>query len=110
MTLVLELPEETERQLREAASSRGQEISQFVVEVATEKLLSLEEAGRELEVSAHYVEGLISLGLLDYRITGGEKRVSNLDLARYRRAVETNPSKAMDEMVGMNQYLGFYDE
>jgi len=110
MTLVLELPEETERQLREAASSRGQEISQFVVEVATEKLLSLEEADAHTESYVGHAADLIELGLLDFRSINCQKFVSQSDLARYEHNVRTDSSKAMDEMVGLNQLWGLYDE
>ena len=110
MTLVLEVPAETAEQLREAARLAGRQVEQFVLEVATEQLLTLEEVGQRLNVSAGYVQDLITLELLDFRVVGGQKRVSSLDLERYQHAVRTDPNKAMDEMVGMNQLWGLYDE
>lgn len=110
MTLILELPPETEIRLREDAAREGREIADYLLERATEKLLSLEEAGERLDVDTGYVENLTRLELLDFRMMSGQKLISEADLARYQKAVRENPDKAMDEMVGMNQLLGLYDD
>ncbi len=110
MTLILELPAETENQLREAAAREGRDVSAYLIERATEKLLSLQEAGEKLNVDAQYVEDLTRLELLDFRMVSGQKLISERDLARYERAAREDPNKAMEEMVGMNQLWGLYDQ
>lgn len=110
MTLVLELPADTEIQLREAAAREGREVAAYLLERATERLLTLEEVGEKLKVDAGYVENLTKLELLDFRMVSGRKLISESDLARYDRALRENPDKAMEEMVGMNQLWGLYDD
>lgn len=110
MTLVLELPAETENQLREAAAREGRDVAQFVIEAATEKLLTPAQVGERLEVDADYVENLTRLELLDFRVVSGQKLISERDLARYEREARENPEKALAEMVGMNQLWGLYDQ
>lgn len=109
MTLILELPAETENQLREAAARQGSDLTAYLIEKATEKLLTLEEAGQIIGVDAQYVEHLTQLELLDFRVIRGQKFIGERDLAAYEREARENPDKAMTEMVGINQLLGLYD-
>lgn len=110
MSLTLEIPVEIENQLREAAAREGREVSVYLLERATEKLLTLEEVdARTGSYSGHAAE-LIELELLDFRVVRGQKFVSDRDLAHYESERLSNPDRAMDEMVGLNQLWGLYDD
>ena len=110
MTLILELPAETEKQLREAAARAGRDVESFVIEAATERLLSLEEADELLGTYSGHANDLTQINLLDCRYRNGQKLIALSDLKRYQHEIETNSDKAMDEMVGLNQLWGLYDE
>ena len=106
MTLVLEVPAETEQLLREAAQRAGREVEQFVLEAATEKvgraqrILSLAQAAAFLDVSPAHVERLL-----------GSKRLISLsaeEVAFYGSRLEA-ANRAMDEIVAMTEAAELYD-
>ena len=109
MSLVLEISPEVETQLRQAAAREGREIADYLVEAATEKLLTLQEVDAANNAYPGHAADLIELGLLDFRTVRGQKFVSSRDLARYQSELAANPHKAMDEMVGLNQLQGRYN-
>ena len=103
MSLVLEVPPEIEAQLRAAAAREGREVAEYLIETATETLLTLGEVDAAHGSYDGHAADIIELGLLDFRTIRGQKFVSSRDLARYQSELAANPQKAMDEMVGLNQ-------
>jgi len=106
MTLVLELPEETEQRLREAAKRAGREVEQFVLEAATEKAgraeteLTLAEAAEHLAVSPVHVQRLLESERL--------QSLSPADVAALRARYEAG-NRAMDEIVALTEAAGLYE-
>jgi len=106
MPLVLELPEETERQLREAARLAGREVEQFVVEAATEKAdrsrseLTLTQAAALLEVTPIHVRRLLESERLQSLLATDVHTLKG----RYEAA-----DRAMDEIVAMSEAAGLYE-
>ena len=109
MSLVLEVSPEVEAQLRQAAAREGREVVDYLLEAATEKLLTLEEVDEANEAYSGHAAAIIELGLLDFRTVRGQKFVSSRDLRRYQKELRENPQQALDEMVGLNQLQGHYD-
>ena len=109
MHLVLEVSPELEARLRQAAAREGREVADYLVEAATETLLTLGEVDAAHGSYDGHAADIIELGLLDFRTIRGQKFVSSRDLARYQSELAANPQKAMDEMVGLNQLQGQYN-
>mgnify|MGYP002778679565 CR=1 FL=1 len=109
MSITLELSPEVEAQIREAAAREGRDVPSFVVAAATEKLLTLEEVDAVLNSYAGHANDLTQIEMLDFRVVRGQKFVAQSDLERYQREAK-DPEKGMQEMVGLNQLWGLYDE
>ena len=109
MALVLEIPPAIEAQLREAAAREGRAVSDYVLEAATERMLTLEEVDAENGAYSGHAADVIELGLLDYRTVRGQKFVSSRDLQRYQRDLKTEPESALAEMSGLAQLHGLAD-
>ena len=106
MTLVLDVPAETEAQLREAAQRAGRAVEQFVLEAATEKVgranrvLTVAQSAVLLDVSSTHIERLLEA-----------KRLGSLsveDVALYQARQEA-ANRALDEIVAMTEEQGLYD-
>ena len=110
MSLVLEVPPEIEAQLRQAAAREGRDVGAYLIEAATETLLTLEEVDAANGSYDGHAAAIIQLGLLDFRTVRGQQFVSSRDLARYQRELAQNPQKALDEMTGLNQIQGQYEK
>jgi len=109
MTLVLELPEETERQLREAASSRGQEILQFLVEAANRTVYSLEAASQELNLADSSLRERAERGELESLTMDGELFFVRDARFEALQRLQAERMAGLQELTRITEELGLYE-
>ena len=113
MTLVLELPADTEMKLREAAAREGRDVQTFLVEAAltrTKRFYSLDEAARVLNVAHSYLETLAARGALSTGHQDGE--IVFLHDAKFEALLQNQRETEAElrEIGAQSQALGLYDE
>ena len=67
------------------------------------------QAAEFLDVSEDCVDGLLDLGVLEYRQDGGHRLINRDELFGYAQRWARRRA-ALDEMVRMNQEMGLYDD
>jgi excisionase family DNA binding protein len=68
--------------------------------------LTIEEAADFLNVSRLYLLDLLKTGALPSNFVGTERRVPVEDLARYKKQIDAQRRKALDELAAEAQELG----
>jgi excisionase family DNA binding protein len=71
--------------------------------------LTTQEAADMLNVSRPFVIKLLETGEIPYRKVGTHRRTHLKDAIAYKQQIDTERSKALDELVKQSQELGLYD-
>ena len=112
MSLVLEVPPETEAELRALALARGQDVATFLVQSARRgqrAVYSLEEAATEIGVARAFLQEQAGRGeLASVWVRGELFLVHDARLEALQRAQRARES-ALVEIMRLNQELGLYD-
>lgn len=112
--------------------SRGKEVARLEVPPATLKLLAqilalmakqqtftlcperseltTKQAAEVLGVSRPFFIGLLEQDKLPYRKVGRHRRVFSKDVLAYKKTMQVNRKKALDELVKTSEDIGGYDD
>ena len=114
MTLVLEIPAETENQLREAAARRGRSVEEFILDAARHEAMQtpyypLDEAARSLSVSRAFLRESVENGALVGEIYEDEIYILADEKFETLRQQQAETQQDLIEMARINSALGLYD-
>ncbi len=114
MSLILELPAETEAQLRQAAARAGLGIEQWIIEAARKeatqvKAVSLDEAAHLLSVSRAFILESVDNGALSGQTRGSEIFVLVDEKFEAIKQQQAETQAGLVEVARINSALGLYD-
>lgn len=114
MSLVLELPAETEAQLRQTAARAGLDVEQWIIEVVRKEsaqinVISLDEAARRLSVARAFARESFARGELSGEWRGDELFIFTDERFEALRQQQAETQDGLIEIARINSTLGLYD-
>lgn len=114
MPLVLELPAETEAQLRRAAARAGRGVEEWIIETARQRAaktseISLDEATQTLNMARAFILESVENGELSGETHQGEIFVLMDDKFEALREEQARTQAGLVEIARINSALGLYD-
>ena len=114
MSLVLDLPAETEAQLRQAAARAGRGLEEWIIEAARAQaaqtaVVSVDEAAQMLSVARAFVVESMKTGDLSSESRAGKTMIAVDEKFAALRTQQAETQAGLMEIARINSALGLYD-
>ena len=104
----IELPESVYNALYQVVEAMASGTSIAISPI--DRMITIEETARVLNVSKNYVERLLKRNDIPYTVVGTIKQVNCKDVLEYKQIRDSQRRESLDELTAFMQEEGFYDK